>query len=66
MFIWNALYFGSSVKANYALQIKNIVTAARKKLGAVPVVFGECGVPMDLKWVVSLQLFLSMQLTKQQ
>ena len=43
------MYFGKSVHQNYALQIKNIVVAARKRLGPVPVVFGECGVPMDLK-----------------
>jgi len=49
MFILNALYFGQKVTANYALQIKNIVKAAREELGAVPVIFGECGVPMDLK-----------------
>jgi hypothetical protein len=49
MFIWNALYFGEGLRKNYALQIKNIVGAARKELGPVPVIFGECGVPMDLK-----------------
>ena len=52
MFIYNALYWGRGVKTNYVLQIRNIVQAARKKLGDVPIVFGECGVPMDLKQVV--------------
>lgn len=49
MFLLNALYFGKSVKDNYALQIRNIVQKARAKLGDVPIVLGECGVPMDLK-----------------
>ncbi len=49
MFIYNALYFGKGVKRNYALQIRNIVQAARRKLGDVPILIGECGVPMDLK-----------------
>ncbi|OWZ36538.1 cytoplasmic protein [Cryptococcus neoformans AD2-60a] len=49
MFILRALYFGTAAaKANYALQIKTIVLAARLKLGPVPVIFGECGVPMDI------------------
>ncbi len=48
--MFNALHWGEDgVKKNYALQIGKIVQAARKKLGDVPVVFGECGVPMDLK-----------------
>ncbi|WRT70672.1 uncharacterized protein IL334_007670 [Kwoniella shivajii] len=49
MFILKALYFGANgAKLNYAKQIKNLVLEARLKLGAVPVVIGECGVPMDL------------------
>ncbi|WWC65076.1 uncharacterized protein I303_107690 [Kwoniella dejecticola CBS 10117] len=49
MFIGKALYFGANgAKANYAKQIKTLVLEARLQLGAVPVVFGECGVPMDL------------------
>ena len=43
------LYWGLKVKKNYALQIHNVVENARKKLGEVPIVFGECGVPMDMK-----------------
>lgn len=50
MFVLRALYFGTAAaKANYALQIKTLVLAARLKLGPVPVIFGECGVPMDIK-----------------
>nr|XP_019008152.1 cytoplasmic protein [Kwoniella pini CBS 10737]OCF46933.1 cytoplasmic protein [Kwoniella pini CBS 10737] len=49
MFIGKALYFGArGAKVNYSKQIKTLVLEARLKLGAVPVVFGECGVPMDL------------------
>ncbi|KAK4685812.1 hypothetical protein P7C73_g4320, partial [Tremellales sp. Uapishka_1] len=48
MFLLNALYWGKGVKDNYALQIRTIVDEARKQLGAVPIVFGECGIPMDL------------------
>lgn len=43
------LYFGKSVRKNYELQIRTIVTEAHKLLGDVPVVLGECGIPMDLK-----------------
>lgn len=50
MFILKALYFGrDGVRKNYALQIQTLVDKAREKLGEVPVVIGECGVPMDLK-----------------
>lgn len=50
MFVLRALYFGTAAaKANYALQIKTLVLAARLKLGPVPVIFGECGIPMDIK-----------------
>ncbi|KAK6906628.1 cytoplasmic protein [Kwoniella mangroviensis CBS 8886] len=49
MFLLKALYFGANgAKANYAKQIQTIVLEARLKLGAVPVIIGECGVPMDL------------------
>lgn len=51
MFLPLALYFGKGIKKNYALQIGNLVRAARDRLGDVPVVIGECGVPMDLKFV---------------
>jgi hypothetical protein len=51
MFILNALYWGKSVKVNYRTQIRNIVHNARKQIGDVPIVFGECGVPMDIKYV---------------
>ena len=50
MYVWEALYFGrDAAKKNYALQIKNIVQSSREKLGEVPVIIGETGVPMDIK-----------------
>lgn len=50
MFILKALYFGDKgVIKNYSKQIGNIVDAAGKELGEVPIVIGETGVPMDLK-----------------
>ena len=50
MYIWEALYFGrEAAKKNYALQIKNIVQSSRDKLGEVPIIIGETGVPMDIK-----------------
>ena len=52
MFIGKAIYFGhKAARNNYSLQIGNIVKAARQKLGEVPIVIGETGVPMDLKCV---------------
>ena len=55
MFIGKAIYFGhKAARNNYSLQIGNIVKAARQKLGEVPIVIGETGVPMDLKCVTGL------------
>ena len=51
MTIFKALYVGKKVKKNYQLQIRNIVHEARQRLGDVPVIIGETGVPMDLKSV---------------
>ncbi|KAJ9098743.1 hypothetical protein QFC21_004391 [Naganishia friedmannii] len=49
MFIARALYFGhEAAKDNYALQIGNLVRAAYDKLGEIPVVIGETGIPMDM------------------
>lgn len=53
MFFPRAVYFGDAqTKDNYTLQIGNIVHAAHDKLGEVPVVIGETGFPMDMKYVV--------------
>jgi hypothetical protein len=44
------LYWGhKGVRANYSLQIRNIVEEGYKSLGEKPVFLGECGVPMDIK-----------------
>lgn len=43
------LYFGTSIRENYETQIRTLVEEASKQLGEVPVVFGECGIPIDLK-----------------
>lgn len=52
MFPLNAFYWGHrSVRDNYALQISNIANAGHEALGEVPVIIGECGVPMDMKFV---------------
>ena len=52
MFILNALYFTrDGAKRNYAKQIGTLVHKARAQLGEVPIVFGECGTPMDMKFV---------------
>ena len=52
MFILNALYFTrDGAKRNYAKQIGTLVEKASEQLGEVPIVFGECGIPMDMKWV---------------
>lgn len=50
MFILKALYFGRrAARRNFTTQIGNIVREGRKRLGEVPIVIGETGVPMDLK-----------------
>jgi hypothetical protein len=50
MFITRALYFGAeAAKRNYTLQIGNIARKAYEKLGEVPIVIGETGIPMDMK-----------------
>lgn len=52
MFPLKAFYWGQrGARDNYSLQIGNIAAAAHKALADVPVIIGECGVPMDLKCV---------------
>ncbi|KAJ8496897.1 hypothetical protein ONZ45_g12265 [Pleurotus djamor] len=42
-------YWGQrGARENYTAQIKNIVEAGYKALGEVPVILGECGIPMDM------------------
>lgn len=50
MFPLRAFYWGQTgARDNYSRQIGCIVQAAHKNLGDVPVLLGECGVPMDVK-----------------
>jgi hypothetical protein len=55
MFPLQAFYWGQrGVRNNYSLQIQNIVEAGYKSLGEVPVVIGECGIPMDMKYALQI------------
>lgn len=57
MFVLKALYWGQQgARENFSLQIRNIVEASYRSLGEVPVVIGECGIPMDMKLVSSFSL----------
>lgn len=50
MFILKTFYWGQKgARDNFSLQIRNIVEYGYKSLGEMPVVIGECGVPMDMK-----------------
>lgn len=52
-----AIYWGTSGACrNYQLQIANLLKEARSSLGETPVIIGECGVPMDMKYVLDLLL----------
>jgi hypothetical protein len=49
MFPLKAFYWGhKGARDNFSLQIQNIVEEGNKSLGEIPVLFGECGVPMDM------------------
>lgn len=53
LLIWSCLHFGAQgAKDNYRNQIGTIVAKARERLGEVPVVMGETGLPIDMKWVL--------------
>jgi hypothetical protein len=52
MFPLKAFYWGQrGARENYSLQISNIANEAYRALGEKPVVIGECGIPMDMKYV---------------
>lgn len=52
MFPLKAFYWGQKgARDNYSLQIQNILDAGHKVLGEMPTLIGECGVPMDMKYV---------------
>lgn len=54
MFPLRAFYWGhSGARHNFLLQIRNLAEAAYRSLGEKPVIIGECGVPMDMKYVVN-------------
>ncbi|KAI6041477.1 glycoside hydrolase family 5 protein [Pisolithus marmoratus] len=49
LFPLQAFYWGQlGVRENYSRQIHNIIDSAHKVLGEVPVLIGECGIPMDM------------------
>lgn len=49
MFPLKGLYWGQSgARENFTLQIRNIVEHGYKSLGEIPVILGECGIPMDM------------------
>ncbi|OCH85892.1 glycoside hydrolase [Obba rivulosa] len=49
MFPLKAFYWGQQgARDNFSLQIRNIVEAGYRSLGEMPVIIGECGIPMDL------------------
>lgn len=52
MFLLRALYWGhTGARDNYRHQIANMVMKAHTSLDyRVPVVIGECGIPMDMKY----------------
>jgi hypothetical protein len=49
--LMRAIYWGrNGARENYHIQISTIVHAAHSSLDeAVPVIIGECGIPMDMK-----------------
>lgn len=52
MFPLKTFYWGQKgARDNYSLQIQNIIDAGHKALGEMPTLIGECGVPMDMKYV---------------
>ena len=54
MFPLKAFYWGQrGARENYSLQIRNIVEAGYRSLGEIPIIIGECGIPMDMKSVMS-------------
>ncbi|KAG6810021.1 hypothetical protein H0H92_013656, partial [Tricholoma furcatifolium] len=49
MFPLKAFYWGQKgARDNYSLQISNLVKRAHESLAETPVLFGECGIPMDM------------------
>ena len=59
MFPLKAFHWGQKgARENFALQIRNIVENGYRSLGELPVIIGECGIPMDMKYVCLCISFL--------
>ncbi|KAG7096066.1 hypothetical protein E1B28_006746 [Marasmius oreades] len=59
MFPLLTFYWGhKGARENYAHQISTIVYHGHKHLGEIPIVIGECGVPMDMKSVAQFSLLV--------
>ena len=53
MFPLKAFYWGQKgARDNYSLQIQKVIDAGHKVLGEMPILIGECGIPMDMKYVL--------------
>jgi len=53
MFLLKTFYWGQKgARDNYSLQIRTIVENGYRVLGENPVIIGECGIPMDMKYVL--------------
>ncbi|KAF8128604.1 glycoside hydrolase family 5 protein [Boletus edulis] len=56
MFPLRAFYWGQKgARDNYSLQIRNIINVGHKVLGEMPILIGECGIPMDMNDKEALQ-----------
>ena len=63
MFPLKAFYWGQQgARDNYSLQIKNIIDTGHKVLGEMPTLIGECGIPMDMKYVLNDWMYLLTEL----
>ena len=52
MFFLKTFYWGQrGSRKNYSSQIRNLVERGYHALGEKPVIIGECGIPMDMKYV---------------
>ena len=60
VFPLKAFYWGQhGVRENYFRQIRGIIDSAHAVLRDVPVLIGECGIPMDMKYAISVGSFVS-------
>jgi hypothetical protein len=59
MFFLKTFYWGQrGARDNYSLQISNIAESAYRSLGDKPVIIGECGIPMDMKYAAMIAVTL--------